>query len=262
MISSLQNNKVKYVRRLQNSARFRKQQRAYVIEGSRWLAEMIRFRARPELMFVTRSWLENDDHAAFLKSEGLDFSLASDEVFNSASSLENPEGVLAVLQIPEIALPENISLALILDGIADPGNMGTMLRTAPAAGVDVVILAPGCVDAYNPKVVRGGMGAHLQVAIYRAQWQQIKEMTSELSCWIASVGDHTSYDHVDWTDPSALIIGSEAAGASNTALKLFERRVSIPMDGRVNSLNAAVAAGVILMEAARQRRQNRTANQA
>ncbi len=253
VIVSHRNPRIKYVRRLQSSGRFRRRERAFVAEGTRWLSEIIQSGNEPQFVLFTEDWGASENHRHLLDrltSEAIEI---SPEVMKDISDLETSEGILTVLPILQLPLPENPSIFLIADGISDPGNLGTMIRTATAAGTDGVILAPGCVDAYNPKVVRGGMGAHLQVAIHRLSWPQITSLTSHMTNWIAAAGDYVKYDQVDWKQPSSLIAGSEALGASETARQMFEKRVSIPMVRPMDSLNVAVASGIILFEAVRQR---------
>jgi TrmH family RNA methyltransferase len=253
VIVSQQNPKVKYVRRLQGSGRFRRKERAFVAEGTRWLSEIILSAGEIRFVLFTQDWGVSEDHRQLLDRLSSEVVEVSSEVMRGMSELETSEGILAVLPIMEHPLPEKPSMLLVADGISDPGNLGTMIRTAAAAGTDGVILAPGCVDAYNPKVVRGGMGAHLQFPIHRRSWPQIASLTSHMSNWVAASGDNVSYDQVDWKEPSSLIAGNEAIGAGETARQMFKNRVSIPMLRPMDSLNVAVASGIILFEAARQR---------
>lgn len=254
MITSTANSKVKYVRRLLADRRFREREQVFVIEGTRWLDELIQTGHQPELIFVTEAWLVDEGNDERLRGFAPSVQQVSDQVMKHVSDTETPPGVLAVTPMRPRPLPEVPTLLLILDRLANPGNLGTILRTAAAAGADGVLLAPGCVDAYNPKVVRGAMGAHLRLALSTASWPEIEAQTGHMNRWLAAAGGDTSYDAVDWRQPSALIIGSEAAGAGRAAQSLATGRVSIPMYRATESLNAAVAAGVILFEAVRQRR--------
>jgi TrmH family RNA methyltransferase len=254
MITSTANPKVKYVRRLLADRRFREREQAFVVEGTRWLDELVQAGHQPGLVFVTEAWLKDEGNDERLRGFAPLMQQVSDQVMKHTSDTETPPGILAVAPIKPQPLPEDPTLLLILDRLANPGNLGTILRTAAAAGADGVLLAPGCVDAYNPKVVRGAMGAHLRLALMTASWPQIEEQTAHMSRWLAAAGGDVSYDAVDWCQPSALIIGSEASGAGRAAQSLASRRVSIPMYRSTESLNAAVAAGIILFEAVRQRR--------
>jgi len=149
------------------------------------------------------------------------------------------------------------SLCLICDRISDPGNLGTLLRTSAAANVDAVLLSPDTVEAFNPKVVRAGMGAHFHLPIDSLSWAEIKERTTNLKIYLADAqhGIRTKqYDLVNWVQPCALIISSEADGASDEAKAIAQESVYIPMQRNVESLNAAVAGSIILFEAVRQRK--------
>jgi TrmH family RNA methyltransferase len=144
---------------------------------------------------------------------------------------------------------------LILDGLRDPGNLGTILRTAAAAGIDAVLLAPGSVDPYNDKALRAGMGAHFRIPVVSQKWDEIAATCAGLSVYLADMHGDVAYDAADWSNGWALIIGGEAHGASEAAAALATAgagRVYIPMAAATESLNAASAAAVILFEAARQ----------
>jgi TrmH family RNA methyltransferase len=255
MITSVTNPKIKYVKRLQNDRGFREAERAFVAEGTRLVAELVQFQVEPALLLATEDWLASAEGQSLLAEPGLSrvLELVKDNVMSAASQTQTPPGVLAVAPILSRPLPDHPTFLLILDQVSNPGNMGTMLRTAAAAGVDGVLLGPGNVDAYNPKVVRGGMGAHLRLPIVTANWPAIAQRTAGLSVWLAAVEQATPYTAVDWRQPSALIIGSEAAGTGQQAQQLATGRVIIPMRYATESLNAAVAAGIILFEAVRQR---------
>jgi TrmH family RNA methyltransferase len=158
-----------------------------------------------------------------------------------------------VLPIPNLPRPEYPTLTLILDRVRDPGNLGTILRTALAAGVEQVLLVPGTVDASNPKVVRSAMGAHLRLPLATLRWEAIAGVVTGCDVWLAATGGETPDPAVDWTRPVALIVGGEATGAGKRARVLAQGRVSIPMAAGVESLNTAVATAVTLFEAVRQR---------
>jgi TrmH family RNA methyltransferase len=178
----------------------------------------------------------------------------SEAVMEACSDTVTPQGILAVLPFPDLAPPEPPTFVLIGDRLRDPGNLGTLLRTALAAGVEQVLLAPGTVDFSNPKVLRSAMGAHLRLPIVDADWDTIAEVVSGCDVWLAAAAGGRCYTEVDWTRRAALILGSEAHGAGETAYSLAQGRVSIPIQPAVESLNAAVAAAVMLFEVVRQRR--------
>jgi TrmH family RNA methyltransferase len=149
---------------------------------------------------------------------------------------------------------------LICDDIQDPGNLGTILRTAEAAGVTTTLLTPDCVDLYNPKVVRAGMGAHFRLpALAGIGWDEVAELLHELDrpsdrVFATEAHEDRAYDENDWSRPSALIVSNEAHGLSKQAREASSQLLAIPMLGGTESLNAAMAAAVVLFEAARQRR--------
>ena len=253
MILSSSNPKVKYVRRLQNDRQFRNRERAYVIEGTRWFTEIGRQALVPHMVFFTEQWADLPGHSDILLQIGVPGQAVSEAVMQEMSDTSTPPGILAVLPIQERPFPTPLTFLLILDAIQTPGNLGTMLRTAAAAGVDGVALAPGCVDPYNPKVVRGSMGALLRLPVHQLDWDEIGTLTNGMDVWVADVTGEKSYTAVSWSRPTALIIGSEAHGAGPQARRLATGSITIHMDHDTESLNAAVAAAIVLFEAKRQR---------
>ena len=251
MISSLSNYKVKTVRHLQRDRKFRAREKAFVVEGSRWFHELLGQHSLIRWVFYTDAWLET---AVSIELPAESY-LVDDVVMAAMSDTETPSGILAVAAQPKLPLPSTLSFALICDQVTDPGNLGTLLRTAGAAGVEAVFLSPGCVDSYNPKVVRSSMGAHLRLPVRQWNWPQIQTAVADMQVLLAVVADGELYTAVDWQQPSALVIGSEAHGIGPTAVQMAANRITIPMHAQTESLNAAVAAGVILFEAARQRRE-------
>jgi TrmH family RNA methyltransferase len=254
MITSAQNERVKYVRSLARR-RVRSREGRFVVEGTRLVHEVVRAGIKPALLFYTQAWAERPEGKRLLSSlrpvEEGDW-LVSEEVLTASADTQAPQGVVAVL--PWVELAPRPGMILILDRLRDPGNLGTILRSAEAAGVGLVCLAPGTVDAYNPKVVRGAMGAHFRLPLANLDWPAIAECVAGRAVWLADATGGVAYDAVDWTQPSALIVGGEAAGAGPDASVLASGRVSIPMVGGAESLNAAMAATVLLFEAARQQR--------
>jgi len=254
MITSTQNDRVKYVRSL-GRRRARDREGRFVVEGTRLVQEVARAGIRPALVFFTEDWAAGAAGQALLphlRTAGEGAWPVSDAVLAACAATETPQGVLAVVPMPRVAPREG--LILVVDGVRDPGNLGTLLRSAEAAGAGRVVLAPGTVDAYNPKVVRGAMGAHFRLAVQEMDWPAIGALLAGRPTWLAEAGGLVAYDRVDWTVPSALIVGGEAEGAGAEAARLATGTVRIPMAGGAESLNAAMAATVILFEAARQNR--------
>jgi TrmH family RNA methyltransferase len=253
MITSRSNPRVKYVKRLQADRRFRYREQAFVVEGTRWLSDLARSAVTPREVYCTTEWRESAANEALLAGLVAPVTPVDPPIMAEMSDTETPPGVLAVVPMIGRLLPDPPSLLLILDAVANPGNLGTMLRTAAAAGVDGVLLGPGCVDSYNPKVVRGSMGAHLRLPFVAMSWAEIAGVVEGMAVWLAAAEGDVVYSDVDWRRPSALMVGSEAAGANAAAQALATGLVTIPMHDQTESLNAAVAAAVILFEAARQR---------
>ncbi len=253
MITSLTNAKVKTIRRLLVDRRFREQEQAFVIESSRWLLELGQHNLTPQFVFYTDSWQRLPAHQALLAQLNAPGYEIDEKLLQIISDTETSAGILAVVPIPSKPLPDQPNLLLILDRLADPGNLGTILRTAAAAGVEGVLLSPGCVDAYNPKVVRSSMGAHLRLPIYSRSWIEITSLTAGLIVYLADAQGNLNYTQTDWRSPCALIIGSEAEGAGPEAQRLAAARIYIPMHAATESLNAAVSCGILLFEVARQR---------
>ena len=256
MITSLANPQVKYVRRLQAERRFRARERAFVVEGTRWMRELVAAGIQPRSLFATADWLESNEGRGLLAALGAAVEV-SGEVMAAMSDTETAPGVLAVVPMEPRPWPDAPTLVVILDAVGNPGNLGTILRAASAAGADGVLLGPGCVDPYNPKVARGSMGALLRLPVRAATWSEIGEeigaLATGLDVWLAAAEGGAPYTTVDWRRPAAVLIGGEAHGAGAAAEQLATGRVTIPMHDATESLNAALAAGIILFEAARQR---------
>ncbi len=254
MITSLSNTKVKLVRALaRRRARYAAQQ--FVVEGVRLIEEVVGAGIAPALvLYAAPIDREPRGHALLERLRAATFEVleASDEVMCAASTTETPQGIVAVVPFVALPLPAPPQFALIVDAVRDPGNVGAMLRSARAAGVDAVFFAPGTADPYNDKVVRAAMGAHFRVPLRVASWEQIGEAVRGIPrVYLADAHGDVEYTRADWTHPLALIVGGEAEGASDAAKKIASARVSIPMRGGTESLNAAMAATVLLFEAAR-----------
>jgi TrmH family RNA methyltransferase len=188
-------------------------------------------------------------------AQGAQVELVSPDVLRAVSDTVTPQGILIALTISTLPYPHTLDFAFIPDAVRDPGNLGTMLRTAAAAGVGAVFLPPGTVDLFAPKVVRAAMGAHFRVPVYPLTWQEIHNHLNAyaLRVYLAAAGVGEAYTQVDFRSPLALIIGGEAEGAGQEARQWASGHVHIPMSGNVESLNAAIAAAILMFEVARQR---------
>jgi TrmH family RNA methyltransferase len=256
MITSAGNSKVKLVRLLAGRARDRREQQAFLAEGVRLVEEAVgsdwpfRF-----VLHTSELSARGVELLRQLKQRGVEADEVSTRLLASISETENSQGILAVLadQIPRRV--HTLDFVLIADSIRDPGNLGTLLRSAEAAGADAVFLAPGTTDAFAPKVVRSAMGAHFRLPLYEINWDEVRTQVGAYgwNVYLADM-DGTSCWETDFRRPLALIIGGEAEGATASARAVATHKVGIPMRGRGESLNAAVAGAILLFEVARQGR--------
>jgi len=259
-ITSQHNDRIKLVRSLQMQPKARRTEEKIVLEGTRLISDAMQGGAVPSFVLVTEEASAAGSATGTLLEQlqrvGTDVYEISQDLLLYVSDTHTPQGLLAVFPMPKLDVPTAVKLALILDGVSDPGNFGTILRTAAAAGVEIVVLAPGSVDPFNPKTLRGGMGAHFRLPIRRLTWGEIADHYGALPLYIADAQGTKEYSAVDWKQPAALIIGSEAHGAGGVSENLPDLELTsirIPMTAGAESLNAAMATGVILFEAMRQR---------
>ncbi len=260
MITSLANEKVKYVRSLKRR-RVRYREGRFFVEGVRLVKDAWEAGITPAFVFYGPDLMDRPEVRTLLsamQAAGVPCLAVSDRVLRAVSDTVTPQGIVAVLPMPEMRPPARSDLVLILDGVRDPGNLGAILRVAAGAGVGQVWMAPGTADPFSPKVVRAGMGAHFRLSLAWGTWEHIRRAVEGYRVWLADASGERLYDEVDWSLPSALIMGGEAAGAGEEAKRLAVGRVRIPLADGVESLNVAVATGVILFEAVRQRRHRRT----
>jgi TrmH family RNA methyltransferase len=174
-------------------------------------------------------------------------------VLKAAAQTEHPTGALAVLKLPAIRpldQQSDTSFGVILDTVSDPGNAGTIARTALAAGADFLVSTSNSVDLFGPKVVRAGMGAHFRLPLYAGvPWDELRRALGDTTFVAASAhGEQSVYDF-EWPYRTALVVGSEAHGLSEEAKLIVQARVRIPMRTGVESLNAAIAAGILIYAA-------------
>ncbi len=255
MITSTANERVRYVRSLHRRP-VRHLENRFIVEGLRLIEEMNQAGEEPAFVFFTEAFSARPRGRALLealRAAGREVVAVSEQVMRAMADTKTPQGILAVLPFPQPA-PYESALVLVLDRLRDPGNMGTILRSAEAAGVGEVITMEGTVDVFSPKVVRGAMGAHFRLAIlHDRQWEEIEGELEGRQILLADPGGELPYYEVDWSQPSALIVGGEAHGPGREAREMVAGTVTIPMQGRTESLNVGVATSIILFEAARQR---------
>lgn len=259
MITSTANEKIKHVAALQQKARLRREESLFVIEGGRlfWEAPVSLIKE----VYVTERFLENADAEMMEKLAGTGYEVVSPQVFGKMSDTKAPQGVLAVLvrqnHKREELMDTEAPLLLLLENIQDPGNLGTIMRTAEGAGVTGVILSHDCADIYQPKVVRSTMGSLFRVPFYQTEdiLQEIKFLQSRnIKVYAAYLEGAESYDAESYLDGCAFLIGNEGNGLTRETAFAADARIRIPMAGKLESLNAGVSAALLVYEAARQRR--------
>lgn len=255
------NQQQKQILQLQKKARERRRAHSFIIEGEKLFEEAPA--ERLHYTVVSESFLKNHENAMLLKQKGVPYESVSDSFFESLSDTKTPQGILSVAEQFDYCLEDLVpknrkALLLVLDTVQDPGNLGTMLRAGEAAGVTGVLMNSRTVDIYNPKVVRATMGTIYRMPFYTAEdlpaaIGRLKELG--VTCYAAHLQAKGSYETFSYDNHTAFLIGNEANGLSEEIAGLADYRLRIPMEGKVESLNAAMAATVLIFEAARQRRE-------
>jgi len=255
LISSPSNDRLKRVRLLQRQARARRRERQLVLEGVRLIRDAVEAGVQPEyVLHAPELDQPAQELVAALHGVGVPCLAVIEPLLRDLAETETPQGVLGLFPWPTLPMPAASTLVLVADGWRDPGNLGTAIRAAAAAGADAVVLTPGTVDPFNAKALRAGMGGHFRVPLVWHRWDALPGAFPGLRIAIADAAGEACYDQVDWTQPSLIVVGGEAHGPRAPARDLPHLSVSIPMAHGAESLNAAVAASVLLFEAQRQRR--------
>ena len=254
MITSSQNPKLKLVRALAGRPKERREAGAFLAEGARLVEEALAAGWPIRFALYAQGLSERPAQVVeALVRAGVETESVEAGLFNSVSETESSQGILAVLELAALSAPKKPTFTLILDKIRDPGNLGTLLRSAQAAGVDLVLIPPETSDPFAPKVVRSGMGAHFRLPILRADWDEIRARLGKTPVYLAETENAIPCWQADFKSALALVVGGEAEGASPEARELASQNVVIPMPGGMESLNAAVAGSVLMFEVVRQR---------
>lgn len=271
MITSTSNAQIKKIIQLNTKGKARRNSRAFVVEGVKmfleapldWIEEV--YLAESFLEKYQGSKQEEYKQELLEKLETTGYETVSDQVFRHAADTMTPQGILCIVKMPEYRR-EDLSggsdqkkapLLLVTENVQDPGNLGTMFRTAEGAGVTGILMSRDTVDIFNPKTIRSTMGS-----IYRMPFlytEDLKKDISELQkegvhFYAAHLKGKASYDEADYQKPSAFLIGNEGNGLTTEIADLADVYIRIPMEGKLESLNAAMAAGILMYEANRQRR--------
>jgi TrmH family RNA methyltransferase len=255
-ISSRDNALFKRVARLAASARERREQGATLLDGAHLVAAYRAAGGVAEAMLASESAYQRPEIRRLFEDTAAGArALLSDRLFGEIAQVVEPVGLLAVIRTPAPpALPSETQTCVLLDGIQDPGNLGSLLRTAAAAGVRHLFLSKGCVFAWSPKVLRAGQGAHFALAIHEhAPLETIARAYAGTVATTAARADVPLFE-ADLRGPVAWIFGSEGGGVSPGLAAAAALRVRIPMPGPTESLNVAAAAAVCLFEQVRQQR--------
>jgi TrmH family RNA methyltransferase len=256
MITSVRNEKIKWIRLLQADSKARRLEQRFVVEGVRLLEEALASGWTASLILHAASLSPRAQAVVDgFARQGVPVEPAAEHVLRSASDTQSPQGLLAVVQMRSLPLPARLDFVIIVDEIRDPGNLGSILRSAAAAGAQALLLPPGGVDPYSPKVVRAAMGAHFRLPLLGLAWDELAALLERhaLALYLAEAGGELVYTQADLRSPLALLVGGEAQGPSGQARRLAVQRISIPIAPGSESLNAAAAAAVLLFEVARQR---------
>ncbi len=249
-ITSRDNQVLKTIRSLHHK-KGRGQSGLYFAEGVRLVHDAVAFVSdRVRLVIVSESYFANNEfYINSLDNSGKKIYITEDKIFADICDTETPQGIAAVLEIPDETAPDfsSMSYILVLDALAEPGNMGTIIRTAEAAGIDSILLMKGCVDIYSPKVVRSAMGSVFRMKFFKADIDTLENLKAE-GFKIAATALYNSMPIEDaaFDGKRAIVIGNEAHGVSDDVLRVADMSVRIDMCGKVESLNAAVAAGIAM----------------
>lgn len=258
MIQSTANPQVRFIRSLRDDRSLRRSERMFVLEGVRLVGDLFASNLLPQFVLYDPEQLQQTAAGQALlqkiTSHTIVQSPTTAAVIKAVSDTNSPQGVVAIARWPDLPI-QSPHLVVICDEIQDPGNLGTIIRSADAVGVDAVYCSVGCVDAFAPKTVRASMGSIMRVPIRTDMtWDAIVQELPDVTIYAAD-GGSTSQPHtaIDWRKPSALIVGNEARGLGTDARAITNHYVHIPMRPGIESLNAAMATTIVLFEAQRQR---------
>lgn len=246
IISSPKNEKIKELVKLQ-TAKGRKKAGMYLLEGEHLVEEAIKERAQIKLIVVTGNRLE--DYENLLAQTDVQVLVVSQDVFHKLSMTETTQGILAVVEIVKQEILPHKGHLIVLDAVQDPGNLGTIVRTADAAGFDAVILGTGSVDLYNDKVLRSMQGSHFHIPVFQANLQEYLPILKEKGVQVAVTAlhrDSKDYTILQGAIDVAIVVGNEGQGVSDDVIDLADVVVTIPMFGKAESLNVAIASALLM----------------
>ena len=256
MITSSSNRQVKQVIQLQKKGKIRNEQDCFIVEGLKMAAEVPEDRMIQG--YLSASFYEKQGVPVQL--EGASFEIVEDKVFAQMSDTKTPQGILCLVRQYHYSLEEMLKkkhpLLLVLEDLQDPGNVGTIFRTAEGAGVDGIIMSKNCVDVYHPKTIRSTMGSVYRMPfLYTDDLDRVFDQMKQagIRTYAAHLEGHHTYDREDYRGGCAFLIGNEGNGLSEKTTQAADCKIRIPMEGQLESLNAAVAAALLMYEVHRQR---------
>lgn len=253
-ILSTKNEKYKFFKALKTK-KARTEYKLYTVEGIKSVKDAVTSGAQLYSIVVSKEFYDTVD---FEYPKDVDIYVIGNNIYNDICSTDTPQGILAIIKQKETELLLNEDKAYIYcDRLQDPGNLGTIIRTADAAGFGGVLMSMDTVDLYNPKVVRASMGSFFHIDKFQnIKTEQLLELKSKGFLIVSAIlSDKTvEYTKVDYNKPVIIVIGNEANGISDEVINLSDVFIKIPIDGDAESLNAAIAAAVIMYEVRRQRK--------
>lgn len=261
MITSTSNQRIKHLVNLKKKRKARDEEKVFLVEGIRMFREVPAWKLRE--VYVTETFYHREKQVVDRVLEGshITLEILSDTVFSYVSDTKSPQGILCVVEQMGYTLDDvaggKCPHIIVLDHLQDPGNLGTILRTAEGAGVTGIVMDRECVDIYNPKTIRSTMGSIYRMPFYYAE--NLKKAVCGLKkrgirTYAAHLEGKKDYDEENYCLPCAFLIGNEGNGLTKEIAELADSYIKIPMEGQVESLNAAIAASVLMFEAGRQRR--------
>ena len=250
-INSSDNPVFKYLKKLSENARERRAEAKTLLDGVHLIESYCEAFGDPELVIIPEGKSSAEANALMQQLEHVNTMMLPTLMFAELTPVASSTGILALVRISQIEPPDTVNFALMLEDIQDPGNLGSMLRTALGAGVEAVYLSKGCTDAWSPKALRGGQGAQFLLPIFEGV--NIVEAMQNFAgnCYATTMQGESLYAQ-DLSQPTAFIIGNEGAGLSAKVVQAATHQISIPMHQNLESLNAAAAAAVCLFERKRQ----------
>lgn len=262
MITSTSSSQVKHVISLLSKAKERKKNNEYVVEGIRMVSE-----APADLLvkiYMSERFQNNNSEYVkeLVKKQGISddsIEIVADNVFDRMSQTQTPQGIMAVVRMKDNSPSDMLSgnpLLILVENLQDPGNLGTIIRMGEGAGVTGVIMSPNTVDIYNPKTIRSTMGSIFRVPFIYVQdfGEAVSEcQKSGVKVYAAHLDGNNTYLGEDYSTPTAFLIGNEGNGLTDDITKQADTLIRIPMEGEVESLNAAIACTILTYEAVRQR---------